>query len=444
MLFVSRRARARALLGMAVCLCACAPARPPAAPPPPLLEEIRTSPALVRSIQDELVASGNITADPARQGQVGAPASGRLTQILIHPGQSVQAGQPLARLHSPELTRARAAHQDALLRLQLAQRTLEQRRQLYRLGDSALRPVEEARNEFSSATSELEISRSSHQLARKKLERARDLYRHGIATQQELEEAEAAYEQSQSRVLQSQRQLEVALQYRRREERLAASGSLSAPRILEAENELALAREEVSHSAEILSDLGIEPDSREDGLLLRASRSGILINSQAALGQAVTADQPLFEILDPARLWLWIYVHEQDQPRVRLGQQVVVEVEALPGRSFTGRISYLPPQVELPSRALRCRVVVDNPQMLLKVGMAARVRLALSAPRQGVTVPQAALQGDDRVFVGSQGHYQPRQVVTGLRRQDWVEIVRGLSAGEPVVTAGADLLGGIK
>ena len=76
--------------------------------------------------------------------------------------------------------------------------------------------------------------------------------------------------------------------------------------------------------------------------------------------------------------------------------------------------------------------------------MAARVRLALSAPRQGVTVPQAALQGDDRVFVGSQGHYQPRQVVTGLRRQDWVEIVRGLSAGEPVVTAGADLLGGIK
>ena len=441
MLFVSRPARAVACLALVV-LCACTPTRPQVAPPPPLLEEIRTSPAVLRSVQDELVAAGNISADPARQGQVGAPAAGRLTEILVHPGQTVQAGQPLARLNSPDLTRARAAHQDALLRLQLAQRTLEQRRQLYRLGDTALRPVEEARNELSSATSELEISHSGHQLARKKLERARDLHGHGIASQQELEEAEAAYEQSQSRVHQSQRQLDVALQHRHREERLAASGSLSAPRILEAENELALAREEVAHTAEILHDLGVDPDSRQDGLWLRASRSGTLVSSQAALGQAVTADQALFEILDPRRLWLWIYVHEKDQPRVRLNQKVTVEVEALPGRHFTGYISYLPPQVELPSRALRCRVVVDNPGLLLKVGMAAHVKLALAAPHQAITVPAAALQGQDRLYVEQAGKYVSRQVVIGLRRQDWVEITRGLKAGEAVVTAGADLLEG--
>jgi cobalt-zinc-cadmium efflux system membrane fusion protein len=427
----------RAWVALAWLCAACSPVRPNAAPPPPVLEEIHTTPAILRPIQDELVASGNITADPARQGQVGAPAAGRLTDILVHPGERVQAGQALARLHSPDLTRARAAHQDAMLRLQLAQRTLEQRRQLYRLGDTALRPVEEARNELSSATSDLEISRSNHVLARKKLDRARDLHGHGIATQQELEEAEAAFEQSHSRVEQSQRQLGVALQHRQREERLAASGSLSAPRILEAENELALAREEVAHTGEILRDLGIGPD--EDGLLLRASRAGILVSSQAALGQAVTADQPLFEILDPRRLWLWIYVHESDQRRVKLGQKVSVEVEALPGRHFSGRISYLPPQVELPSRALRCRVVVDNPQLQLKVGMAARVRLAVAAPHQGVTVPLSALQGD-RVFVGGSSGYQARPVVTGLRRQDWVEITRGLRAGEEVVSAGAELL----
>ncbi|MCW5868910.1 MAG: efflux RND transporter periplasmic adaptor subunit, partial [Candidatus Eremiobacteraeota bacterium] len=239
----------------------------------------------------------------------------------------------------------------------------------------------------------------------------------------------------------SQRQLEVARQHRRREERLAASGSLSAPRILEAENELALAREEVAHSAEILHDLGLDPDSQQDGLWLKASRAGTVVSSQASLGQAVTADQALFEILDPGRLWLWIYVHEQDQARVRLGQTVQVEVEALPGHRFTGHLSYLPPQVELPSRALRCRVVVDNPELLLKVGMAARVRLALSAPHQAVTIPPAALLGENRIFVGNGDKYEARQVILGLRRQDWIEVKQGLQPGEAVVTAGADLLG---
>lgn len=395
--------------------------------------QIQSVPAELRRLQDSIVAAGNITADPLRQGQVGSPASGRITEVYAAPGDTVTQGQPLARLHSPDLTRARADREHALLRLQLATRTLAQRRELYRLGDSSQRPVEEARNELAAALGEEQVARNTFELNTRKLNRVRDLLQHGVSTQQELEEAEAAQQQAQSRWRQAQGVLQVARHHREREERLAAGGSLVQTKILEAENEFRLAQEEVSHADEILNDLG-SPD--ENGLLLRAPRSGVVLSSQARLGQAVTADQALFEILDARKLWLWVTLYEADQSRVRTGMPVSVTVEALPGRAFQGRISYLPPVVELPSRSLKARVLVDNPHGLLKVGMAARVTIALGPARQAVMVPFEAVQQGGVVYVGN----EPRKVETGTRQGDWIEIRRGVAAGERVVSSGAYLL----
>ena len=428
----------------ALSLFACQPASQPASTttPSPVTEEIKTTRAIIRPLQDEIVASGNITADPSSQGQVGAPASGRIAELFVAPGVQVGRGQPLARLHSTELTRARSDYEHALLRLQLATRTLEQRRQLMRLGDATQRPVEEARYELSTAVSEEEVAHSNLELATRKLERVRDLYRNGVSTQQELDEAEAAREQAQSRQHQAQRQLAVARQHSRREERLVSSGSLVGPKILEAENELQLAREEVEHSRVILCDLGLTPGSKEDGLVLRAPRSGLVVASHTTMGQAVTADQCLFELLDPSTLWLWIYLYEKDQGKIRTGMPVQVEVDAIAGQHFKGHISYLPPNVEVPSRALRARVVVENRQGKLKVGMSARARISLGKSRQAVMIPAEALLGSNQVYVQGDSGYQARTVVAGSTdaKKQWVEIRQGIAVGEAVVTNGAYLL----
>ena len=393
--------------GLALVLCACngpQPVSSTATPPTPSRSESPTDTVEVglRTFQDELMAAGNISADPSRQGRVGAPTSGRITEVYVAAGDRVRRGQPLARFHSPDLTRARADHERAQLRLELATRTLEQRRQAFRLGDSSQRPVEEARNELAAAQGEEAVARSALQLSRSRLSRVEDLVSHGVSAQQELDEARAAVRQAEARWQQARGLLQVARAHRSREERLNAAGSLVLPRILEAENELKLAQEEVRHTAHVLYDLG-QPEA--DGLTLRAPRDGVVVMAQAVQGQAITANEALFEILDPSQLWLWIYLYEADQPRVRLNMPVTVEVEALPNRRFEGRISYLPPQVEVPSRALRARVVVDNPGGLLKVGMAARVKVALGAPRRSPAIPQEALLEGDQVVVDGQSAF---------------------------------------
>lgn len=423
--------------GLALAFCACngpAPTAPSPAPTPARsAAPVDTVEVGWRTFQDELMAAGNISADPSRQGRVGAPTSGRLTEVYVAAGDRVRRGQPLARFHSPDLTRARADHEHALLRLELATRSLEQRRQAFRLGDSSQRPVEEARNEVVAAQGEEAVARSALQLSRKQLDRVHDLVSHGVSAQQDLDEARAAVRQAEARWQQARGLLQVARSHRSREERLNAAGSLVLPKILEAENELKLAQEEVRHTAHVLDDLG-QPEA--DGLTLRSPRDGVVVLAQAVQGQAITANEALFEILDPSQLWLWIYLYEADQSRVRLNMPVTVEVEALPGRRFEGRISYLPPQVEVPSRALRARVVVNNSSGLLKVGMAARVKVALGAPRQSLAIPQEALLEGNQVMVEG----QPREVEVGLRQGPWVEVRQGLKAGERVLNQGAYLL----
>ncbi len=420
------------LLALALLLCGCASVPSPNPAPSSVAEDFVTRPAVRGLIGRELTASGNLTADPASQGQVGAPASGRLAELFVTPGQRVRVGQALARLHGADLTRARSAHQDAVLRLRLAERTLEQRRQQARLGDAARRPVEEARAELASSRGDEEVARSARVLAGKKLARARDLFAHDIISQRDLEEAEAADEQAASRWRQARDAHEVARGHERRETRLADSGSLVTTRVLEAEHEVEIAREEVQHTREVLTDLGLGP--HDEGLILRAPMAGVVIASRASLGQAVAADDLLFEILDPSRLWLWLYVYEDEQRQVRRGQTVIVEVA---GQTRTGRIDYIPPRVETPARTLGVRVTLRNPEGDLRVGMAARARIQLEKPHQAVLVPARAVVGG-KVFIGDRR--EPRSVTVGEKRDDLVEIVTGVRAGEEVVVEGAQLL----
>jgi len=369
--------------------------------------KIESEPTRIREIRESLTAAGNLTADPSLQSEVGSPVSGRIRELFVMPGARVLPGQPLARLNSPDVSKARSDLHHAQLRLKLAQSTLQQRRQRSRLGDLSQRPLEEAQNELSLAVAELEVASSDLALSKKKLARVKDLLDHGIATQQELEEARAGAEQAHSRWSQAHRQQRIAEQHKTREARLSKAGALVTLPIMEAENELQLAQEEVYHSRKVLEDLGVDSQGEGNGLFLRAPLGGIVVSSSARLGQAVSADQQLFEILDPSRLWLWVYLYESDQGLVSLGMPVTVTVATLAGKQFRGKISNLPPVVEIPTRTLKARVVVENPQGLLRVGMSAQAHIGLRAPRKALTVPVASIvQKDDDGSSASNGESQ--------------------------------------
>jgi multidrug efflux pump subunit AcrA (membrane-fusion protein) len=173
-------------------------------------------------------------------------------------------------------------------------------------------------------------------------------------------------------------------------------------------------------------------------LLLRAPRSGEIVQKNVLEGQAVQAGTNLFEIADRRVLWVDLAIFEQDASAARVGTPATVTVDALPGRRFRGRVSFVYPQLDDKTRTLTARLEVENPDGALRPGMYAAAELA-PAGRWGLSVPLTAVLPTgtkDIVFVNrGDGRFVPREVEVGLRGDSLVEIIAGLKPGEEVVAA---------
>lgn len=240
-----------------------------------------------------------------------------------------------------------------------------------------------------------------------------------------------------------------------RQRNLFADRIVSEQEVLEAEAE---AREAAAHLAaaeETLHLYGLAQDqvarlSHDDPkaslYAVRAPFAGKVVAKEVAVGELVEPERHLFTIADLSRIWVWIDVYERDLRQVRVGRAVVVAVDAFPGETFLGELSYLGDEVAAETRSVRARVDLLNPDGRLRPGMFARVDLATRSGEDEavLTVPEAAVQreGDGSVVFVAQGEnrFERRSVTLGRRGRGWVEILSGLEPGEEVVTEGAFLI----
>ena len=178
-------------------------------------------------------------------------------------------------------------------------------------------------------------------------------------------------------------------------------------------------------------------------LTLRAPRSGEIVQKNVIDGQAVQAGTNLFLIADRSELWVDVAIFEQDAAAVRVGTAASITVDALPGRTFQGRVTFIYPQLDEKTRTLTARVEVANSSGALRPGMFATAELS-RAGRRAVSVPLTAVLPTgtkDLVFVNrGDGRFVPREVRVGARGHSLVEIVQGLKPGDEVVASATYLL----
>jgi Cu(I)/Ag(I) efflux system membrane fusion protein len=178
-------------------------------------------------------------------------------------------------------------------------------------------------------------------------------------------------------------------------------------------------------------------------LLLRAPISGEIAEKRVIDGQAVQAGDNLFLIADRSVLWVNLAVFETDARMLSVGVPVELTVDALPGRTYQGRVTFIHPSLDTATRTLTARVEVKNRDGRLRPGMYVTARLA-PASTQRLTVPlTAVLPTGTRqlVFVNrGDGRFVPRDVQTGVRSDSLVEIVSGLKPGDEVVASATYLL----
>jgi multidrug efflux pump subunit AcrA (membrane-fusion protein) len=165
---------------------------------------------------------------------------------------------------------------------------------------------------------------------------------------------------------------------------------------------------------------------------------GYVMQKMAYQGMKVTPADALYEIADLSRVWVLADVYEYNLSSVTLGMQGVITVASIPGKEWTGKISFISPTVEGPTRTVKVRLEVDNtrgdlkPEMFADVSLDTNLGTALFVPETAII--DAGARKIAFVDLG-EGRYEPREVTLGGRAERGFVVLSGLEAGEKVVVA---------
>ncbi|MEC4672579.1 MAG: efflux RND transporter periplasmic adaptor subunit [Nitrospirota bacterium] len=174
-----------------------------------------------------------------------------------------------------------------------------------------------------------------------------------------------------------------------------------------------------------------------------SSMSGYVIDKTAFQGMFVEPNNTLYTIADLSTIWVQAEVYEYELSFIQLGQPASLQLEAFPGETFSGEVSYIYPYLNKKSRTAKIRIEFSNPDIRLKPDMYGTVLIEVERS-PSIAVPAEAVLDSGRrqiVFVAhDQGMFETREVTLGPKVGSYYEVTHGLNEGERIVTSGTFLL----
>ena len=343
-----------------------------------------TAVAVERPISRFVAVSGTLAAQ--EQADVAAEIAGRVIATPVERGTRVGAGGALVQIADTEVQAQvdEAAANAAQIEARLG------------VAGGATFDVERV--------PEVANARASSELAQAEFARARMLVEKKLL-------AQADFDRSRAQAEASGRQYEIA---RNGSEQQYQS-------LLAARARLALARKALADT------------------IVRAPFDGVVDQRLVSIGDYVTRGTKVASVMRISPMRVELTVPGQYISAIAAGRSVSLEVDAYPGRTFTGRIRFVSPAVKADSRAFIIEAIVPNDSGELKPGLFATARIEQASQTPAVLVPYVAVRtdaGTARVFVvTSAGAAEERIVTTGERVGDLVEVTSGIKAGDAVATS---------
>jgi cobalt-zinc-cadmium efflux system membrane fusion protein len=194
-------------------------------------------------------------------------------------------------------------------------------------------------------------------------------------------------------------------------------------------------------------DLIVHSRKPDPSLIVRSPINGLVVARSAAPGvfvQPGNTPAPL-TIADNALMWLIANVGEGQSALISPGQPVIAQVQALPGRSFSGRVAAVGAIVDPNTRRFVVRTEIADPDHVLRSGMFADFTITTGAPIHALAMPMNGVvregDGTQSVWVTTdRRHFLRKTVTIGLASNGYRQITGGLGEGETVVTDGAVFL----
>lgn len=302
--------------------------------------------------QNELVLSGNIE---AHESLISFKVQGRIIELPIEEGQSIEKGALLARLENADY-RQRVRIDEAGVRVRHANLALA-------LAGTREQEVKAAQQDMLDAQADLQQKKLDY-------DRAQSLFRDGILSTRDRDLADTALKRSQAMFHAAQQKYSQAVEGTRKEDIAIARANLN-----EADANLGMSLVNLDYT------------------VLRAPASGIVTVRQAELGEVVVPGTPVVTLADLDHVWLRAYVAETDLGRIRWGQSAVITTDTFPGKQYHGHISFIASDAEFTPKSVqtnkervtlvyRIKIDVENANHELKPGMPADAHVALAPPTQ--------------------------------------------------------------
>jgi cobalt-zinc-cadmium efflux system membrane fusion protein len=328
--------------------------------------------------RSEFRTEGKITTDEDRTTRIFPPYAGRVTTLMVAPGDWVQQGQLLFVIEA---------------------------------ADSV-----DAQKDFVAALTARNKAVSQVNLAQVVERRMVSLVKDKAAPLKELQEAQANLTAAENDI----RSAEVALQAARNRLRLVGK--------TDAEIDTFEKTGALTPDAPVYSPLAGTVLSRKIG-------PGQYVNAGAS------DNEPVFLIGDTSKVWLAAYVRETDAAKVKLGNRLTFKVLTYPDRLFAAKIDYIAPAINPESRRLLVRARIDNADALLRPEMFASVTVTVDEgqPTSGIPLEAVIYEGSNaRIWVVRDDRsLELRQIKLGLSDGGLVQVLDGLNPGEKIVTRGS-------
>lgn len=365
---------------------------------------VRVGYARTGSMASVVEVSGDIRA--LKYTTLSAKIPGRVVSVPYREGDFVPAGGVVVRQDTSDLS-DQARQAEASLRAAKARLALMKK-------GARSQELATAENAVASAKANFENARINY-------ERMRGLFSEGALSKQQMDMVQMQYDVASAQYDSAKQQLSLVKAGAREEDIEAAEAGVAL-----AEATLAYARQQVANAH------------------IRTPIAGTVAKRFTEPGQMASPGVPLIEIVALNTVYFEAVVSEIDVDKVKVGQPVQVEVDALPGRKFVGTVLKILPTADTKTRQFTIHIAIENPPKAgVKPGMFARGSIEVARHENTVVIPKDALVSSgtgQMVYVVLDSVARSRPVTVGFETREEAEILSGVSAGDEVVVIGQDNL----
>lgn len=364
---------------------------------------VQISPVTRKDMTYFFTATGDIA--PLMQVDLFPKVSGYLERIHVNLGDSVRQNQVIAQIDQ----------NDFLQKVkEIEAKVAQAKAQLSEL-EAGSRP-----EELRQAEEAVRGAQSRFDNAKLQRERVEALFRRQVISKKEMDIAEMEYTVAEAQWMASQQHLKLIQEGARLEVKEASQAKLK-------EMEAILAQEKI----------------RLQNTRIIAPFQGEIVRRFVDAGALVSPSTPIVNLVHIDTLKVVANVLEKDIPLLKLGMKATIRAEAYPEKIFEGKVARINKALDLATRTLQAEIYIPNSDRMLKPAMFVRIEIILTEKPKALIISKNAVieeGGSKSVFVLKGNQVFRTSIITGFEEYPFVEVLKGLSEGDPVVVKGQESL----